>query len=83
MTIYIDLKDESLESYNINKDSCNVHFSIYIEKYESKKERDKAIQKYKKEELKIQQQYEIEKQRQNNEFKKQNYFCNHTICFSF
>ena len=47
MTIYIDLKDESLESYNINKDSCNVHFSIYIEKYESKKERDKAIQKYK------------------------------------
>ena len=44
MTIYIDLKDESLESYNINKDSCNVHFSIYIEKYESKKERDKAVE---------------------------------------
>jgi hypothetical protein len=47
ITIYIDLKDKAVRSYSIYKDTMGASFSIYIEKYESKKERDKAIQKYK------------------------------------
>jgi hypothetical protein len=47
LTIYIDLKDESVESYNINKDSCKAHFSIYFEKYEYEKDREKARKEFK------------------------------------
>lgn len=46
-TIFIDLKDKALRSHSIDEDTLGAYFSIYIEKYEAKIERDKAIQKYK------------------------------------
>lgn len=45
-SIYLDLNDKALENYEIDKDTINAHFSIYLKKYESKKERDKATEKY-------------------------------------
>ncbi|MFW0737872.1 hypothetical protein [Flavobacterium sp. T12S277] len=46
-SIYLDLKDKALESYEIDKDTMNAHFSVYFKKYQSKKERDKATEIYK------------------------------------
>jgi K+ transporter len=39
-SIYLNLNDKALESYKIDKDTMNAHFSIYLKKYDSKKERD-------------------------------------------
>lgn len=46
ITIYLDLNDKSLREYSINKDTTSASFSIYIKKYESKKEREKVTEKY-------------------------------------
>lgn len=46
-SIYLDLNDRALESYKIDKDTMNAHFSVYFKKYQSKKERDKANEVYK------------------------------------
>ena len=45
-SIYINLNDKTIEKYSINKDTTSASFSIYYKKYESKKERDKAIKIY-------------------------------------
>ena len=39
-SIYLNLNDQALESYKIDKDTLNAHFSIYYKKYDSKKERE-------------------------------------------
>lgn len=44
--LYIDLNDKALESYHINIDTTTASFSIYFEKYESKKAREKARKQY-------------------------------------
>jgi hypothetical protein len=46
ITIFLDLKDKSLESYSINKDTTVCRFSIYKKEYESKKARNKAQKEY-------------------------------------
>lgn len=46
-SIYLDLNDRALESHEIDKDTMNAHFNVYLKKYESKKEREKAIEIYK------------------------------------
>ncbi|MFW0737874.1 hypothetical protein [Flavobacterium sp. T12S277] len=46
ITIYLDLNDKSLREYSINKDTTGASFSIYIKKYESKKERERVTEKY-------------------------------------
>ncbi|WP_123923561.1 hypothetical protein [Flavobacterium tructae] len=46
ITLYLDLKDKSLREYSINKDTTGASFSIYIKKYESKKERERVTEKY-------------------------------------
>lgn len=45
-SIYLNLNDKALESYEIDKDTLNARFSIYYKKYESKKARDKATNIY-------------------------------------
>ena len=45
-SIYINLNDKTIEKYSINKDTTSASFSIYYKKYESRKERDKAIKIY-------------------------------------
>jgi hypothetical protein len=47
VTIYIDLKSKAIETYSINKDSTKAHFSIYIEKYQYQKDREKARKEFK------------------------------------
>lgn len=44
--LYIDFKDKELESHHINADTTTASFSVYIEKYETKKARDKANYEY-------------------------------------
>ena len=44
--VLLDLKSKAVREYTFDKDTMNAHFSIYIKKYESKKERDKAIKIY-------------------------------------
>nr|WP_315221051.1 hypothetical protein [uncultured Flavobacterium sp.] len=44
--VLLDLKSKAVREYNIHKDTMSARFSIYIKKYESKKERDKAIKIY-------------------------------------
>lgn len=44
--VFLDLKSKALREYTISKDTANAHFSIYIKKYESKKERDKETEIY-------------------------------------
>lgn len=46
-TILINLKDKSLESYTINKDSTFVRFVFYIKGFETKQSREMELQKYK------------------------------------
>jgi hypothetical protein len=46
MTIYIDLKDKTLEEYSIDKDTTSAHFSIYFKEYDSKKRRDTEMNEY-------------------------------------
>jgi hypothetical protein len=44
--LYIDFNDKALESHHINVDTTTASFSIYIEKYETKKAREKANYEY-------------------------------------
>lgn len=44
--VFLDLKSKALREYTIDKDTSGVHFSIYVKKYQYKKERDKAIKIY-------------------------------------
>ncbi len=44
--VLLDLKSKAVREYNIHRDTMSARFSIYIKKYESKKERDKAIKIY-------------------------------------
>ena len=44
--VFLDLKSKGLREYTISKDTVSAHFSIYIKKYESKKERDKSTEIY-------------------------------------
>ncbi|MEO8237608.1 MAG: hypothetical protein ABI576_05815 [Flavobacterium sp.] len=44
--VLLDLKSKAVREYNIHKDTMSARFSIYVKKYESKKERDKAIKIY-------------------------------------
>lgn len=46
LIIFLDLKDKTIKEYTIDKDTLNAFFNIYIEKYQSQKERDKAIKNY-------------------------------------
>lgn len=46
MVVFLDLKSKALREYTIDKDTTGVHFSIYVRKYQSKKERDKATKIY-------------------------------------
>lgn len=46
MVVLLDLKSKAVREYTIDKDTAGAHFSIYIKKYESKKERDKATEIY-------------------------------------
>lgn len=39
MVVFLDLKSKAVREYTIDKDPAGAHFSIYIKKYESKKER--------------------------------------------
>ncbi|MBF4494745.1 MULTISPECIES: hypothetical protein [unclassified Flavobacterium] len=48
IVVYLDLKNKALREYTIDKDTMSAHFSIYIKKYECKKERDKASEIYNK-----------------------------------
>jgi|GEM_PF-1419163 len=45
-SIYLNLNDKALESYKIDKDTINAHFSIYLKKYDSKEERDSVTKIY-------------------------------------
>ena len=44
--IFINLNDKAIGKYYISTDTTSASFSIYYKKYESKKERDKAIKIY-------------------------------------
>lgn len=46
LIVYLDLKNKAVRQYTIDKDTASAHFSIYIKKYESKKERNKATKIY-------------------------------------
>lgn len=60
IVIFLDLKDKAIKEYTIDKDTLNAFFNIYIEKYQSQKERDKAIKIIKiKLETQIVQGYQI------------------------
>ena len=46
MIVLLDLKSKAVREYTIDKDTTGAHFSIYVKKYQSKKERDKATKIY-------------------------------------
>ncbi|OHT47042.1 hypothetical protein [Flavobacterium tructae] len=45
--VFLDLKSKAVKEYTIDKDTMKARFSIYVKKYESKEERDKATEVYK------------------------------------
>ena len=46
INVFFNLKDKALNRIYVNKDSTEAHFSIYVEKYQTKKARDKATTDY-------------------------------------
>lgn len=46
INVFFHLKDKAINKIYINKDSTEAHFSIFVEKYQTKVSRDKAMQDY-------------------------------------
>ncbi|MBF4473750.1 hypothetical protein [Flavobacterium sp. HJJ] len=44
-TVFIDLKDKNIANFSINKSQTKAQFGFYYKGYESKKAREKSIQK--------------------------------------